>query len=172
MSEAPKVLLVVANRDFNRTEYIVPKEIFEKNGFIVVTAAGEKGNCYSKSGVLVNAEKSLGEIDADEYSAIVYVGGDGVEGYFHDDRALGLAKTFNSMGKPTCAICFAPVVLANAGVLSYKKATVWEGAEKNLEMVDATYTGKNVTVDGNIVTANGPAAAEEFAERIVELLSR
>ena len=71
-------------------------------------------------------------------------------------------------GKKVSAICAAPaVVLAPLGLLDGKKATCYPGFENALE--GATYTGDLVTVDGNITTAEGPAAAFPYA---YELLSQ
>ena len=71
-------------------------------------------------------------------------------------------------GKKVAAICASPaVVLAPLGILEGKKATCYPGFEQALE--DATYTGDLVTVDGNVTTGEGPAAAFPFA---YELLSQ
>ena len=72
------------------------------------------------------------------------------------------------------AICIAPVTLANSGVLKGKKGTVWTNEESKIEqkLIDkgVNYTGKTVEIDGNIITANGPEAAEEFGKAIVNAL--
>ncbi|MEK7136703.1 MAG: DJ-1/PfpI family protein, partial [Patescibacteria group bacterium] len=78
------------------------------------------------------------------------------------------------------AICIAPTILARAGVLRGKKATVWDPSTGSgqvalptpsqvLRECGAQYTGEAVTVDGKIVTANGPAAAEEFGRRLASI---
>ena len=165
-----KILMVIANNNFNDTEYAVPRKIFEENGYSVMVAAGEKGKCYGSGGLEVEADFALGDVNTDMFLAVVFIGGDGTEIYFNDEKALNLARDFNYAEKPVCAICIAPVILAKAGLLSNKKATVWAGSARDLEMVDAVYTAERVTVDGNIVTASGPSAAEEYAEKILELL--
>jgi 4-methyl-5(b-hydroxyethyl)-thiazole monophosphate biosynthesis len=70
-------------------------------------------------------------------------------------------------GRRLAAICAAPLVLGGLGLLRGKRATCYPGFEKALE--GATYTGDLVTVDGNITTAEGPAAAFPYA---YELLSQ
>ena len=77
--------------------------------------------------------------------------------------------------KILAAICIAPAILAKAGVLEGKNATVWssvldKGPIKILEENGANYVEKDVVVDGNIITANGPQAASEFGRKIVEIL--
>ncbi len=165
------ILIVVSSYDFNETEYSVPRKIFEESGFEVKVASLEGGKCYGSKYLVVESDLSLKDVNMNDFSAIVFVGGDGIELYFDKEEALNLAKEFNYAGKLVCAICWAPVVLAKAGVLRNRKATVWNGAVRDLELADATYTAQMVTVDKNIVTANGPAAAEEFSEKIVSMLS-
>ena len=66
---------------------------------------------------------------------------------------------------PLGAICIAPTILAAAGVLAGKKATVWDSEGEQitfLKQCGAEYSGESVTRDGLIVTGNGPKAAEEF----------
>jgi protease I len=75
--------------------------------------------------------------------------------------------------KVIAAICIAPTLLAKAGLLKYKKATVWNGdrmQEAFLKREGAIYTDEPLTIDGNIITANGPDAAEQFGKAIAEAL--
>jgi protease I len=88
-----------------------------------------------------------------------------------------LAKETIEKDKILAAICISPVILANAGVLKGKKATVWSSPlDKNpiriLKNGGAIYKDALVVVDGKIVTANGPEAAKEFGEALVSLLTR
>ncbi|MEM2674590.1 MAG: DJ-1/PfpI family protein, partial [Candidatus Hadarchaeales archaeon] len=87
--------------------------------------------------------------------------------------ALSLAKEAAELGKKVCAICIAPVILANAGLLENRKATVWDGEfRRMLEEKGAKYVNKSVVVDGNIITANGPGAASEFGRTIAKELAK
>ena len=68
------------------------------------------------------------------------------------------------------AICLAPVILANAGVLKGRRATVAGTEAKTIESRGAKYMGPGVTVDGNIVTGNAPKSSRLFGQKINELL--
>jgi 4-methyl-5(b-hydroxyethyl)-thiazole monophosphate biosynthesis len=71
--------------------------------------------------------------------------------------------------KKVAAICAAPaVVLGQLGLLEGRRATCYPGFEKQLE--GASYTADLVTVDGNITTAEGPAAAFPFAYELLTQL--
>ncbi|HQQ38671.1 MAG TPA: DJ-1/PfpI family protein, partial [bacterium] len=75
------------------------------------------------------------------------------------------------------AICIAPLILARAGVLENRKATVWASALdrrpiQQLKDGGATYENKPVVIDGNIVTANGPQSAKEFGKILAKELKK
>lgn len=164
------ILIIISNYDFNEIEYSVPKSIFEENNIHVKVASLDGGKCFGAKGLVVEADLSITEVDAFDFDAVVFVGGSGVELYFDNIKTLDLVREFNYAAKPIGAICLAPVVLAKAGVLRGRKATVWNGAVNKIELVGATYTAEKVTVDKNIITADGPDAASEFANKIVEMI--
>ena len=100
----------------------------------------------------------------------MFIGGPGSFEYFYDPTALNLAQDFYNAGKLTTAICAAPVILANAGVLDEKNATCWNGVANVLTDNGANYTGKDVEVDGLIITGDGPLSATKFGLAIAENL--
>ncbi len=110
------------------------------------------------------------EVKAENFDAVIFVGGQGMVPLVRDERLTSLARQFYNAGKITTAICIAPMVLANAGLLKNKKATVWQGAQSDFVKCGAIYTGNNVEIDGKIITANGPGAAGKFGEIIRELI--
>ena len=94
------------------------------------------------------------------------------------DKTVEIAK--NSVNhKVLSAICWAPTILAKAGVVNGKKVTVWLGDDpeygmktsKVMENAGATFVNKEVVTDGNLVTGNGPNAAEKFADAVMQKLS-
>ena len=94
--------------------------------------------------------------------------------YYTDDEALNIAKEAYKQGKVLGAICIAPGILAKAGVIKGKKATIWDSGDGTFKSVveegGATYTREDVTVDGKIITANGPHAARKFGKTIASML--
>ena len=77
-------------------------------------------------------------------------------------------KEFASAGKPLAAICAAPMIFGNLGILAGKKATIYPGMESFLKGAEAVQD--RVVVDGNFITSRGPATAMDFALAIVEFL--
>ena len=86
---------------------------------------------------------------------------------------ITLLESANAKGKKICAICIAPMILARAGVLSGKNATVFpdRDAISELRAGGALYRDQDVVKDGNVITARGPEAAEKFGRSVVVLLS-
>jgi 4-methyl-5(b-hydroxyethyl)-thiazole monophosphate biosynthesis len=121
----------------------------------------------SKHGVRVIVDKRLAQVMPNEYDAIVLPGGN--PGYINLGKSLQLMemlKSFNTQNKLIGAICGAPLILAKQGLLDNKKATVYPGNEKEL----AYPRDRDVVVDGNIITSQGPGTAMHFALKIVEKL--
>ena len=90
--------------------------------------------------------------------------------YFNNKTALQIARQAAEKEKILAAICIAPSVLANAGVLEGKKATSFASEAGNLRKAKAVYTGSGVERDGLIITGSGPAAATKFGQTIVNVL--
>lgn len=172
-----KILMVVAFENFSDEEYFIPKEILEKAGFFIDTTSTQKGMAKGTDGGEAVVHIGLEEVESENYQAIIFCGGSGMAEELDNPDFHKLAKDFYQSGKPVAAICVAPALLAKAGILKDKKATVWSSTLdksliKVLENNGARYEESSVVVDKTIITANGPAAAEEFGEKIVEILKK
>jgi protease I len=166
---AKKVLLVIAPRDFHDQEFSQPKAILEAKG-AKVTVASSKQTSTGMFGAKVKADILLKDAKAADYDAVVFIGGNGAEVYVNDPRALSLAIEAQKNDKIIGAICIAPMILAKAGVLEGKKATVSPYGKKSLVKSGAILSSKAVEIDGKIVTGSGPRSAEEFGQALLKLL--
>ncbi len=167
-----KVLMIIAQNGFRDEEFFEPRDIFVKNGIEVKVASERIGMARGKLSGTVMSDLTVGESRESDFDAVVFVGGPGAAVYLNDPAAHKLAKDFYEAGKIVAAICMAPSILANAGILSGKKATAFPNEKANLVAHGAEFTGATVEVDGKIVTGCGPEAAKEFGEKIVELLKQ
>lgn len=132
----------------------------------------EAEECHGKLRGTVQADIALRDIDVTQYDRIAFIGGPGAKAYDADLDALRIAREAFAAKKPLGAICIAPRILASAGVLEGKRATVWnlDGEQGGfLEDHGAQYVLKSVVSDGMIVTADGPAVAEEFGKALASL---
>jgi protease I len=164
-----RVLMVIAPKDFNDDEYFIPKKLFLEAGFEVATTSLEK-TAVSKNGQKQEVDFLLEDAEPN-FDVIVFAGGSGSTIYYDNEKAHVLARQFHEQDKLVAAICAAPGILAHAGLLKGRKATIHPNHLKNFVVNGVENTGNDVEEDGNIITANGPEAAEEFAKRIVKRLS-
>lgn len=165
-----KILMVIAHKNYQDQELSVPKKLLEKEGYKVEIASSSLSEAKGMLGGKVKPNILVKEAKVSDYDAIIFVGGSGVTQYFSDPQALSLAIEAQKQNKIIGAICIAPVILAKAGILENKKATVWYGEKSSLIKAKAICTNNKVEVDGKIITANGPAAAEEFGKAILKAL--
>jgi len=175
--QGKKIIMIVAFRDFRDAEYFVPKEILEAAGAELKTASNKKGTAIGADGGDTEVDLLVSEINSVDFDAVIFVGGPGALDAFDNEDSYELARETVSQDKVLASICISPVILAKAGVLKGKKATVWSSAldrspVKTLQNYGAIYQDQLVVVDGKIITANGPGAAEEFGEAIVKLLTK
>jgi protease I len=165
-----KVLLIIAPENFRDEECFVTRDVLESKGAEVTVASSRTGDIKGMLGGTIKAEKKLEDAKAGDYDAVVFVGGTGAAAYFNDPKALEIAIHASQKGKVVAAICIAPSILANAGLLKGRKATAYPSEKENLERNGAKYTGDPVTRDGRIVTGKGPEAAQKFAEEVEKSL--
>lgn len=165
-----KILSIIAPKGYQDIEYNDSRKALESAGHTVITASTAE-EAHGKYGGTQKVDVLLKDVSPHDYDAILFVGGPGSHNYFDDPRAHELAKTFFNLGKLTTAICAAPSILANAGLLEGVTATCFPAQANNLKSKGANYTGNPVEQDGLIITADGPNSATAFGEKIAETLS-
>jgi len=171
--EGKKILMVIAQQDFRDEELFEPKAVFESAGASVFVAAPRNETATGMLGGKVQPDFAISDVNTSEFDAVVVVGGSGSPKYLWDDTQLrNLVKDAYADGKVVAAICLSPVVLARAGILKGRKATVFPSndAVAELKKGGAIYKDESVVIAGRIVTGRDPASAEAFANAIVSLL--
>ena len=169
--DGKRVVIVVAPAEFRDPEYFVPKQILEDAGASVTTASTQVGQITGLEGRIANVDTLVSAVVPLSYDACLFVGGAGAGIYFDDPVAQNIPTLMVNQGKLITAICIAPTTFARAGLLKGKKATSYPSAQQDLIIGGAKYTGADVEVDGNIITANGPKASQAFGEAIVRALA-
>jgi protease I len=171
-----KAVMIIAFREFRDAEYFVPKEILERAGIEVKTASNKMGTAIGADGGDTQVDLLVSQVNPADFDAIIFVGGPGCLDSLDNEDSYRVARETVSQEKVLAAICISPVILAKAGVLEGKRATCWTdplGSQaKILREKGAIFEKKSVVVDGKIITANGPEAAEEFGKAIVEVLTK
>ncbi|MDD5055476.1 MAG: DJ-1/PfpI family protein [Candidatus Peribacteraceae bacterium] len=166
------VLLIIAPEGFQDHELAGTRKSLEDAGFQVILGSTRVGPCTGKFGSTEQATVALENCQVEDYDRIGFIGGPGAESLIDDAAAHALARATITAGKPLGAICIAPLILAKAGVLKGKRAAVWDSRGEQIAEIErhgATFSGEDVTVDGLIVTGNGPGAASRFGKVFAEL---
>lgn len=166
-----KIVMIIAPENFRDEELLQPKAILTEKGANVTVASASLETAKGMLGAEVKPDILVSEIKPEDWDAIILIGGTGANHYFNDFSVHSMLNEAVRQNKIVAAICIAPVTLANAGVLSGKKATVFSSETQKLTDKGAEYTGKDVERDGNIITASGPPAAKEFGNAIAQALA-
>jgi protease I len=165
-----KILMIIACKNFRDEEFRAPKKLFEEQGAQVIVACSELSLSKGMFGMKVRPDVLLDEVIVDDYHAVVFVGGSGSAEYWDDTTAHYIAQAASDKNKILAAICVAPVILANAGLLEGKKAAVFSSEASTIKAKGAKYSNKEVERDGQIITASGPEAATQFGQLIIQAL--
>jgi len=168
---AKRVVLIIGHHNFRDEEYEKPREALTAAGIEVTVASSSLEPATGMLGATVQPDVLLPDVKAQEYDAVVFIGGTGAEEYWDDPTAQQLCQDTVSQGKLLAAICLAPVTLARAGVLKGKAATVWPDEKGEVVKRGGTYEARRVVVDGKLITGSGPEAAQEFATALVKALT-
>ena len=171
-----RAVMVIAKQGFQYIEYNDTRKALEAAGVEIIVASSSSGQAVDKLGQSVVVDKTLEEIKTTDFDALIFIGGSGALEYADSASAHQLAREAVDKEKILAAICIAPTILAKAGTLKGKKATVWSNSIDRagiqvLKENGAEYIDRMVVVDGRIVTANGPSAAVKFGQKIIELLN-
>ena len=166
-----KAVLIIAEQMFRDEELFDTQAALEAGGVTTVVASTKTGTCKGKLGRNAEATMLVSDINTDDFDAVVFVGGPGAMQYYEDTNALNTAMEANSKRKVIAAICIAPRILANCGLLKDLEATCFESETSALKKLGAKFKTAAVIRDGRIITGSGPHAATEFGETIAKAIN-
>ncbi len=147
-------------------ETITPVDLLRRAGAEVVIASLGNKTAIGRCGIRVEADALLDDVEAANFDLLLIPGGPGVGGLRKDGRAAALAKNFAQAGKPVAAICAAPLVLMDAGLLAGKRFTAYQSVRAELGGGE----DERVVVDGDLITSRGAGTALDFALAVVKHL--
>lgn len=153
---------------FEEVEALTVVDLLRRADFGVSMVSIADKTCVTGSHhITVQANQNLSDIDFDSFDAFILPGGmPGTTSLAHCETLCSQLKVQASNGKIIAAICAAPTVLGQIGLLQGKKACCYPGMEGGLPF--AKPTTSPVTKDGNIITSRGVGTAIPFALAIVE----
>ena len=161
-----KVLVFLVN-GFEEIEAMAPIDLLRRAGIIVDTVSiNEDNQVTSSRKIRVLTDKTIDEINFENYEMIVLPGGPGTENYMKSEKLLEKLKEF-SINRKLGAICAAPTILSALGILNGKQAICFPACEPDLIKDGAIIVNQDVVKDNNIITSRG---AIDFSLALIEEL--
>lgn len=166
----PRVLVPLA-QGCEELEAITIIDLLRRAEVEVVTAGLDEKPVVASRKTMIIPDTTLELALEEDFDMVVLPGGmPGAQHLDDDSRVHDLLKKMADSGKFIGAICAAPKILANAGLLNGKQATSYPGFIDNLGLDQVKSTGAAVECDGKIVTSRGAGTAMDFALKLIEVL--
>jgi 4-methyl-5(b-hydroxyethyl)-thiazole monophosphate biosynthesis len=154
---------------FEEIETVVPVDLLRRAGAEVVMAAITSSiHVTGRCGVTMHADALLADVLGQDFDLLFIPGGPGVKALRADGRAAQLGKDFAAKDKVVSAICAAPTVLKDAGLLEGKHFTAHFSVRE--ELPPGLVEDERVVRDGKLITSRGAGTAVEFGLALVETL--
>ena len=164
----PKVLVPLA-QGCEELEAVTIIDLLRRAEIHVTTAGLDNKPVTASHGTVLVPDTDLDTALQDDYDMVVLPGGlPGADHLNNDERIRNILVKMANSEKFTAAICAAPKVLANTGILNGKKATSYPSFLDDAEGVDVS--GDAVIQDGKVITSRGPGTAMDFALTLIESL--
>ena len=164
------MVAILLGKGFEEAEAVVPADLLRRAGVEVALVGVGGKQIPGAHGITVTADLTLKELDPEQVELLMLPGGmGGVETLSGDLRAQALIQHCYDEGRWLAAICAAPTILANLGMLDRRRAVCYPGME-DLMGSAVVQKGSQVVVDGHIVTGEGPGSAFPFGLKLVEVL--
>ncbi|MDR1528036.1 MAG: DJ-1/PfpI family protein [Puniceicoccales bacterium] len=149
-------------------ELITPVDILLRCGLDVsLVSANDDVRVSGAHNIKLVADTTIDKIVVSNFDGLILPGGPGSFSLKDDVAVLNLVRSFHGAGKLVCAICAAPLILQNAGILENINYCAHPCTHDVLTNVDKN---GRVVVDHHLITAKGPGVAAEFAFAIIGYL--
>jgi protease I len=171
-----KTIAILATDGFEQSELMEPKTGLEAAGAKVTVLSLQMGEIrgwdHTKWGASVKVDGLVKDARPDEYDALVLPGGVmNPDKLRMDSSAVTFVRTFAETGKTVAAICHAPWMLIEAGVVKGRTMTSWLSVHTDLKNAGAHWVDEPVVIDGNLITSRKPDDLPGFTRAIVEAVS-
>jgi len=165
------MIYVLLAEGFEEIEALAPVDLMRRAGLTVITVAVGEGSVVTGAhGISVATDAHINDIEDCEEAELLMLPG-GMPGTSNLNASAAVHRLIDSAlygGKRVAAICAAPMILGQKGLLDGKSATCYPGFEEHLR--GAASVGGRVVTDGLITTAKGAGVAVEFALELIALL--
>lgn len=152
------------------SEFLYPYMRFKEEGFEVISAAPLKREYRGKKGMTFYPDFALKEILHESFDCIFIPGGYAPDRLRRYPEVLNLVKRHYDEGKIVCAVCHGPWVLISAGIVQGRKVTGFYAIKDDIKNAGAFYTGEEVEVDKNLITATDPSSMLKMIKLVIKKL--
>lgn len=168
-------IAILSTNGFEVTELTGPKKAFEEAGHTAEVVSLDTGtirayNDDSSRGE-IKVDRKLADADPADYAALVIPGGTpNSDSLRNDADAVKFTQAFAEAGKPVAAICHAPWVLAEAGLVEGREVTSYPEIREDMEQAGANWSDVEVARDGNFITSRNPDDVPAFSKAVLAAL--
>jgi len=162
--------LIISADNFEDSELLVPYYRLKEAGVEVKLASLKRGAITGKQGYEVAVDKTIDEVNPDDYAILILPGGKAPAVVRKEPKALEIARSFFVRNKPVAAICHGPQILISAGLLKGRRATCYMSVADELKKAGALYEDQEVVVDANLITSRQPADLPAFMRETMKQL--
>lgn len=164
----PSVLVLLAD-GFEEIEAFAPVDLLRRAEIEVTTASlNENRHPTGRSQITAHADAALSTIQGKLFDLLFLPGGAGVKNLRADPRVGEIVKQHHTASRWIAAICAAPTVLNDCGLLAGKRYTAHFSVANELPDI---LTSEPIVTDGKITTSRGAGTAVEFGLHLVTLLT-
>ena len=168
-----KRVAILATDMFEQVELVEPRKALEDAGATVEIVSLKEGEIqgfdhYDKADRFP-VDRAVEEASADDYDALMLPGGVGNPDRLRmDENAVAFVRAFFEQRKPVAAICHAPWMLIEAGVVGGRTVTSWPSLQTDIRNAGGDWVDQAVVVDDGLVTSRRPDDLPAFNEKIIE----